>query len=196
MSEHQLGPLANFNHPLPQAVLSIAIHMWNDTDTPLAHLITFRTYGTWLHGDERGSVNRFRNAYGTRRLPAEKKWIKVNTQRLKREAVILNAAQRKSVEKAIRETCTKRGWILLAINVRTNHVHIVVSIGEGSSSRALNAFKANATRVMKVDGCWTLAETPWVDKGSRRFLWNARSVERAIDYILYGQGDDLPDYDD
>ncbi len=170
--------------------------MWNDTDIPLAHLITFRTYGTWLHGDERGSVNRFRNVYGTRRLPPEKKWIETNTQRLKREIVTLNAAQRKSVEKAIRETCQKRGWVLLAINVRTNHVHVVVVTGEDRSRAALNAFKANATRVMREDGCWTLAETPWVDKGSRRKLWNEQSVDRAINYVVNGQGDDLPDFDD
>jgi hypothetical protein len=35
--------------------------MWNNTNLPLAYLITFRCYGTWLHGDERGSVDRFRN---------------------------------------------------------------------------------------------------------------------------------------
>jgi len=169
--------------------------MWNDTDTPLAHLITFRTYGTWLHGDERGSVNRFRNVFGTRRLPADKKWVKINTQRLKREPVTLNAAQRASVEKAIKDTCKRRGWILLAINVRTNHVHVVVATGESKLIAALNAFKANATRVMREDGCWNETETPWVDKGSRRNLWNERSVERAINYVLYGQGDDLPDFD-
>jgi hypothetical protein len=78
--------------------------MWNDTDTPLAHLITFRTYGTWLHGDSRGSVNRFRNTYGTRRLPHELSWLNTNTQRLKHKIVKLNARQRKSVEKAVRET--------------------------------------------------------------------------------------------
>jgi len=37
--------------------------MWNDTDTPLAYLITFRCHGTWLPGDERGSVDRFHNRY-------------------------------------------------------------------------------------------------------------------------------------
>ena len=32
-----------------------------DFDTiefPLAYLITIRSYGTWLHGDERGSMDR------------------------------------------------------------------------------------------------------------------------------------------
>ena len=35
--------------------------MWNDTEIPLAHLSTFRSYGTWLHGDKRGSVDRSHN---------------------------------------------------------------------------------------------------------------------------------------
>jgi hypothetical protein len=59
----------------------------------------------------------------------------------------------------------------------------------------LNAFKANSTRIMRQDGCWNSESSPWVDKGSQRNLWNERSVERAIDYVLYGQGEDLPDFD-
>jgi hypothetical protein len=42
---------------------------FSDDHTPLAYLITFRSYGTWLHGDPRGSVDRFHNVYGTPRLP-------------------------------------------------------------------------------------------------------------------------------
>src|SRR5918998_746380 len=103
--------------------------MWNDTDTPLAYLITFRCYGTWLHGDERGSINRFRNQYKSAYLPPEKKWVETNTQRLKSEVVTLDAHQRGLVESAVRETCSFRQWHLHAINVRTNHVHAVVSIG-------------------------------------------------------------------
>ena len=49
--------------------------MWNDTDTALAYLISFRTYGTWLHGDKRGSVDRFHNRYCSPYLPPNKKWI-------------------------------------------------------------------------------------------------------------------------
>jgi len=37
--------------------------IWNDRDIPLAYFITFRTYGTWLHGDERGSIDRYHNRY-------------------------------------------------------------------------------------------------------------------------------------
>ena len=170
--------------------------MWNDTDIPLAYLITFRSHGTWLHGDERGSVNRFRNQYKSRRLPPEKKWAETNTQRLNGEIVILDAAQRSCVEEAVHETCRIRHWDLEAINVRTNHVHMVVSIGEKKPEMALNAFKANATRKMREAGCWQSERTPWADKGSRRYLWNERSVALAIEYVLFGQGDQLPDFDD
>ena len=169
--------------------------MWNDTDIPLAYLITFRCYGTWLHGDERGAIDRFHNAYKSPRIAPNEKWLRYNTQTLKSEPVLLNATQRNAVEKAIRETCDKRKWFLEAINVRTNHVHTVVKIGTKKPESALNAFKANATRQMREDGCWQRETSPWADKGSKRRLWNEQSVGLAIDYVINGQGDELPDFD-
>ncbi len=67
---------------------------WNDTDTPLAYLITFRTYGTWLHGDERGSVDKNHNKFGTR--TAESRIVREQQQvvKLKSDPFILNAEAR------------------------------------------------------------------------------------------------------
>ena len=158
--------------------------MWNDTDLPLAHLITFRCYGTWLHGDDRGSTDRFHKRYRSPHIPANEKWKQHNKRSLKSEAVSLDAEQRQSVEKAIRETCIFRQWHLHALNVRTNHVHVVVSIGTTKASRVLNAFKANATRQIREDGNWISAHSPWADKGSERYLWNERSVGLAIEYVI------------
>jgi REP element-mobilizing transposase RayT len=169
--------------------------MWNDTDLPLAHLITFRCYGTWLHGDDRGSTDRHYNVYRTPHIPPNEIWSQHNQRALKSAAVSLNAEQRHSVEKAINETCVYRRWLLHARNVRTNHVHLVVSIGAIKPGRALNALKANATRQMREDGNWIEAHSPWADKGSERYLWNERSVALAIDYVVNGQGGDLPDFD-
>ena len=128
--------------------------MWNDTDLPLAYLITFRAYGTWLHGDQRGSIDRFHNRYKTPYIGPNPRWTHHNARSLKRGAVILDAAQRKSVERSIHANCDCRGWHLYALSVRTNHVHIVVSIGSLKPERALIAFKANATKQMRLDGCW------------------------------------------
>jgi len=107
----------------------------------------------------------------------------------------MNADQRISVEGAIRDDCRRREWSLLAINVRTNHVHTVVTANR-KASLVLNAFKANATRQLREDKLWPHTFSPWADKGSKRKLWNERSIGRAIDYVLYGQGDDLPDFDE
>jgi len=169
--------------------------MWNDTDIPLAHLITFRSYGTWLHGDDRGSVDRFHNQYDAPYLSPDPKRFEHNMGLLSREITVLNAKQRESIANAIRGVCESRKWILQAINIRTNHAHTVVSIGTTKPARALNAFKAYATRKMRKDGCWRSEYSPWADKGSKRNLWNERSVEKAIEYVLNGQGDDLPDFD-
>ena len=100
------------------------------------------------------------------------------------------------MERATRETCEHRRWHLHALNVRTNHIHVVVSIGSIKPERALTAFKANATRKLRHDGYWRQDSTPWAEKGSKRRLWNERSVAQAIEYVLYGQGDELPDFED
>jgi REP element-mobilizing transposase RayT len=169
--------------------------MWNDTDIPLAYLITFRSYGTWLHGDKRGSVDRFNNRFDAPYISPNKNWHRHNVQALKSVPVLMNAKQREAIEVAIRETCEKRGWFLRAINVRTNHVHTVVSIGSIKPEKALNAFKSNATRQLRENELWTHKYSPWVDKGSKRHLWNERSVEQAVDYVINGQGDELPKFD-
>ncbi|HVF43751.1 MAG TPA: transposase [Pyrinomonadaceae bacterium] len=169
--------------------------MWNDSDMPLAFLFTFRCYGTWLHGDGRGSIDRLHNRYQSPYLPPDERRMEQTAHKLKGDPVTLNAAHRAAVDNAIRETCYLRGWLLRAVNVRTNHVHVVVSIGNAKPEQALNAFKANATRRMRQDGFWTRPHSPWADKGSTRYLWNELSIERAVEYVVDGQGAELPDFD-
>jgi hypothetical protein len=67
-----------------------------------------------------------------------------------------------------------------------------MDIGEKSSSVALNAMKANSTRELRCAGLWNEGTSPWSERGSKRYLWNEKSVGRAIEYVVYGQGDDLP----
>jgi len=169
--------------------------MWNDTDIPLAVFFTFRCYGTWLHGDERGSVDRNNNIYGGPRIPSNSNWRKHNEKLLLHPPVNLRGPHRRSVEKAIRELCLRRHWNLLAINVRTNHVHVVICIGDKRPKDVLIALKANATRQMREDSVWVRDHTPWAEKGSKRNLWNEKSVSEACDYVINGQGDKLPNFD-
>jgi REP element-mobilizing transposase RayT len=169
---------------------------FNENHIPLAYLITFRSYGTWLHGDERGSVDRNHNVWGTPYASPDEKRKAEAQERLKHPPVILDVLSCVAVDAAIREVCQFRHWGLRALNVRTNHVHAVVSAA-CHPEKVLNDFKAYATRRLRRDGLWKEAHTPWTERGSKRYLWYERHVERAIHYVLYQQGVDLiPDFTD
>lgn len=159
-------------------------------DIPLAYLISFRSYGTWLHGDKRGSVDRFHRRYGTPCIPPNEPWRKYNLASLKQPPVQLDRQRREAIEKAIRETCKIRGWSLLAVNARTNHIHSVVS-ANCKPDPVLIALKANATREMREAGCWNSVRTPWVKRGSKKYLWDEAAVSNAVAYVLYEQGEPL-----
>jgi REP element-mobilizing transposase RayT len=155
---------------------------------PFGFLITFRTYGTWLHGDARGSVDRFHNRFGSELIPANERWRKFNLHKLSQRPVRLNVRQRAAVDLAIRESCKIRGWDRWAINVRTNHVHAVVS-ALCNPERILIAFKANATRKLREEGLWYRLGSPWAEKGSKRYLWTERALINAVTYVDYAQGE-------
>ena len=164
---------------------------FNNDHAPLGYLITFRSYGTWLHGDGRGSVDRFHRSYGTPILPVNAQRQKFEQRLIKQPPVKLDSRQRAAVESGIRETCTIRKWSLWALNVRTNHVHAVVS-ANCKPEPILNALKANATRSMKEAGCWNGNGSPWAYRGSKRYLWTEKELLDAIAYVMYDQSEPLP----
>ena len=172
------------------------IGFWNDNEFPLGYLITIRTYGTWLPGDERGSIDRYNNVFGGPRAPANPILERQAHLKLKSEPLILDAIKRQAVDDAIVEVCQNRDWLLRARNVRTNHAHTVVSIGVVKPSRALNAFKAYGTRKLRERMLWPYAHSPWADRGSKRWLWDETSIRNACNYVINGQGHDLRDFDD
>ena len=95
---------------------------------PLAYFITFRTYGSWLHGDERGTMDPANAVYGEERLPRDDFRRRAMAASLKNETPMLTADRRTVVEAAIRKVCETKEWELHALNVRTNHVHVVVCL--------------------------------------------------------------------
>ena len=94
--------------------------IYEENEFPIAYLITFRTYGTWLHGDERYSINRSnRNLDGTFKLDRNVPLEEAMRDEIDRPPVILNGQQRKAVHAAIKELCDRRRYALHALNVRT-----------------------------------------------------------------------------
>ena len=163
---------------------------FNEHHTPLGYLITFRAFGTWLHGDARGAVDRFHRTYDTPKLPADRQRRKYEEKLRKQSPVRFGRRRRLAIELAIRETCDFRNWSLWALNVRTNHVHTVIS-ANCKPDRVLNALKANATRKMKEEGCWMNERSPWAYRGSKKYLWTEKALADAIAYVMYDQGEPL-----
>lgn len=168
---------------------------FQDRSVPLGYFISFRCYGTWLHGDDRGSVNRRSfNVFGTPKIPSNPSLERSDKGSLKNPAIIFDAKQRAAVESAIREVCAVRGWILIAINVRTNHVHIVVAAG-CTPELVMNSFKSYATRRLRRNGLVAADVKVWSRHGSTRYLWTEGHVEMAVNYVVSGQGGELPRFD-
>jgi len=163
---------------------------FNDDHTPIAYLVTFRSYGTWMHGDERGSIDRHHRRYGTPALPQSARREAIETRLLKQPTVIFDLRQRRAIERGIKETCHVRKWNLWAVNVRTNHVHCVLT-AHFSAKRAMAALKANATRSMRDAGCWREHVSPWSRGGSTKYIWSDEELRNAIAYVVDGQGPPL-----
>ena len=167
--------------------------IWNDTDTPQAFLNYFSGYGTWLHGDERGSIDRYHNVFRSPRLPENPIIQRQHSAKLKSEPFLLNAKARSVVKSSIKEVCDFREWELFAIHIRTNHGHIVVAHKGVSPDKILRDVKAYSTRALRKEGLWEHAHSPWTDGGSKRYLWTLESIGYACDYVANGQGADLPE---
>jgi len=167
---------------------------FDDNEFPLAYLITFRCYGTWLHGDQRRSMNRKQNVYGTPRIEPRPRLEEAEAKQLKHPPVTLNARQRRVVEGAVREVCLHRKYLLRGINVRTNHVHTVVTAMRDPEPM-LDTFKSYSTRALRRAGLLSRQVTPWARHGSTIYLWKERDVEKAMEYVMLGQGDEPPPFD-
>jgi REP element-mobilizing transposase RayT len=155
--------------------------MHDDHAFPLAYLITFRCYATWLHGDARGSVDPKHNVFGRLENSCRTK--------LKHAPVLLNHLQRTVVERAVRGVCDHREYVLLAVNVRTNHVHAVVT-AMCKPEPVLDAFKAFATRALRQAGLISVETKPWARHGSTIYLWKEKDVAKAIEYVTHAQGEE------
>ena len=78
---------------------------------------------------------------------------------MKEKAVLINKPQREAIEDVIRKHADIRGWELHAVSVRSNHVHVAVTVvpkignakyrAADGVKRVRDEFKANATRVVR-----------------------------------------------
>lgn len=156
---------------------------------PIAYLLTFRTYGTWLHGDERGSHQRSRDKrVGTVKIDPNVPLNERMREMSKQPPTLLDVSHRDIVTKTIEEVSEHRSYSLRAVNVRFNHVHVVISHAM-PPEKIVNDLKAYSTRRLREAGLAADKQKIWARGASTRYLWKPRHVEAAVEYVLYSQGD-------
>lgn len=153
---------------------------------PTAYFLTWTCYGTWLHGDPRGSVDREHNQYQTPVIPPSAALETRRAMTLEHVPEWFCHEARLCVDRTIRAHAAHRNWNIHALNVRSNHVHLVVSAGV-PPELVVHQMKSWSTRLLR-EGGWVAASTRvWTSHGSTRYLWDGDGLSQAIEYVLNGQ---------
>ncbi len=155
----------------------------------LAYHIIWTTYGTWLPGDRRGWIKK--KVLGIQHPDPELEYKA--RERMAGKAVELSSAQRMLVEQTIQEHCSVRNWLLHAVSVRTNHVHVFVT-ADRDADEVMKQLKAWCSR--KLFDAAELKDSVALRAGRRRWFTEGGDKEmvddeqylsNAIRYVLEGQ---------
>jgi REP element-mobilizing transposase RayT len=150
--------------------------------TPLAYHITFGTYGTRLHGDPRGTVERAQNRYGDPIKGADQRCWSRETGKLRYRPVCLTLEQRCFAENVIPNICLRGRWAYFNCAAASDHVHTLLSAGaDGLKVRMwLKRWLGEALAAK-----WPLLEgqTWWAEGGSVKWVLDQCYFAKVREYI-------------
>ena len=150
----------------------------NDTK---CYFITWTTYGTWLPGDARGLRKR-RGGYQISR-PQLEEWCR---KQMRGEAVLLALHDREAVENSCRDHCQHRGWTLIAVAARSNHVHAIV-ISDAAPAITRDQLKANCTLGLRRQVQPLAVARTWTRLGDVEILDTDEDIEACLIYVTESQ---------
>jgi hypothetical protein len=149
---------------------------------PLGYHITWGTYGTRLHGDHRGTVERGQTDYGAPVLGSDAfRWEKERA-RLKFPPVYLTPEQRRFVEATVPDLCIRGHWTFHVVAGGLDHVHVLLTseFDPETIRRLLKRWlgQAMSSRWLLTDGA-----TWWAESGSIRWLMEPSYFKSVQGYV-------------
>ena len=138
-----------------------------------------------MRGDSRGWVDRDHNQVGSNYRSPRPPLLESDRKRMAEPSFSLSRKSRKLAAEACSRTCQDRSWILVALHVRTSHLHAIVRAAT-TPGRVLAVLKSCATKRLRAHGPYRTRY--WARGGSKKYLWNPRQISVAIDYVLNCQG--------
>jgi REP element-mobilizing transposase RayT len=163
----------------------------NKTKIPWAYFLTFRSYGTWLHGDSRGSVDRYHNEFGKPLISEKLTRAQHIKNILQEDAFQLGDQHRETAMKSIMQTCEYFKWPLIAVHVRSNHVHVILRSDENLKI-ILQKIKAYTTRDLKRNHVEINKRHKfWSTHGSTRYIFIPEDLFPVFYYVVEEQGEKM-----
>ena len=170
-------------------------------------LLSNTFYGTWLPGDERGSITSvrdvrledapsdFRFEHDIPGTPWEEELLGLHRAaeaQMKGPPIHFDPQKAEIVLAQFQETAEYRGRVLRAVSIMYNHFHLVVQVADDPDpGRMLADFKAYGSRALNKRFGKPPSDTWWTNKGSKRKLKDERALAAAIHYVLYKQPNPL-----
>lgn len=153
-----------------------------NNETPHAYFITWTIYGVHLQGSDAGWRKR-----GEGEKPPQPLLENWHAERLTHSVELLNSHERNAVDHACRTHAEHREWKLWALNVRTNHVHVVISASTHKGTVVRDQLKANSTRQIRETSNRFVDRPVWAIGGDVKFIWTEDELSTVIDYTLIAQ---------
>jgi REP element-mobilizing transposase RayT len=146
--------------------------------------ITFGTYGTRLHGDQRPTVQRRTSQPGQPFVDQNAARWTFERNSMKSPTVTLSQPQRRFIEMQMSQICEKGGWHLKTCAAATEHVHVLCDAPTAVHGDQIRTWlkrwltiALNQQWPKPPSGRW------WAKAGSNKPIKNEQYVARAFDYI-------------
>jgi hypothetical protein len=140
----------------------------------LGYMLTWTAYGNWLQGDRRKYVKNGRILNPNPSLESK------NKKNMKCPKVLLTAAQRKTIEKAIFEESAELNQKVYAVAVGKSHIHLVTDCSFISAASAVSHYKNAARLAMKSNG---FLGRLWTKGFSVRYCFDKKQLDTIIEYV-------------
>ena len=152
----------------------------------MTYLITWCCYGSHIPGQE-GIVSKRNHHFGTRIAAPNIYFARASRAAMADQPFELDSVQRQIVLKAIVDVGQYRRWTILAVHVRTTHVHVVID-GDLAPERIMHDLKSYASRALNC------AQQKWARHGSTRYLYTRETLANAVRYVLEKQSEPMAVY--
>ena len=152
-------------------------------ERPLAYHITVGTYGTRLHGEERGTIDRAMNQPGDPIIVRDDAWHQIEQDRLKFKPRILTVEQMIEVERLMPMVCARGGWT--HHTGAADHIHEVLT-GDADGAVIRKWFKRWFGEELAKLYPLLPGETFWAECGSVKWIWTDEYCRAAYGYV-FGQ---------